>query len=179
MNKGESKHSPILSTHYPVIMKKNKPISSKLIKRLKIQGYCNLSEYHLSELAFGNRLAFIICSIVVFIGVAMANIPLLSVMGIIAFLGIVLPYHPFDYIYNHGLRIIMNKRKLLPRSSQIKFACTMATLWLASTITLFYMDYMIAGYIVGGVLFSSAFTVSITDICIPSLLYNFIFGIEV
>jgi uncharacterized protein DUF4395 len=160
-------------------MKKNKPISSKLIKRLKIQGYCNLSENHLSELAFGNRLAFILCSVIVFIGVATANIPLLSAMGMIAFLGVVLPYHPFDYVYNHGLRIIMNKPKLPPRSSQIKFACTIATLWLASTITLFYMDYMITGYIVGGVLFSLAVTVSTTDICIPSLLYNFIFGIKV
>lgn len=160
-------------------MKKNKPISSKLIKRLKTQGYCNISENHLSELAFGNRLAFMMCSIVVFIGVAMANIPLLSAMGLIAFFGIVLPYHPFDYIYNHGLRIIMKKRKLPPRSRQIKFACTIATLWLASTIGLFYMDYMIAGYIVGGILSSLAFTVSITDICIPSLLYNYIYGIKV
>ena len=160
-------------------MKNDQQVSTKLIKRLRIQGYCGISDNRLSALAFGNRFAYILCSIIIFFGVATANIPLLCAMMSIAFFGIVLPNHPFDYVYNYGLRKPMNKPKLPPRSRQIKFACTVATLWLGATISLFYFGHMIAGYVVGGILFSLAFTVSTTDICIPSLLYNYLFKIKV
>jgi len=156
-----------------------KQVTSKLVKRLKIQGYCGISDNRLSELAFGNRFAYILCSLVIFFGVATANIPVLCAMMLVAFFGIVLPNHPFDYIYNHGLRKLMNKPKLPPRSKQIKFACAVATLWLVTTILLFYLDWNIAGYIFGGILFSLAFTVSTTDICVPSLLYNYLYKIKV
>jgi len=155
-----------------------KSVSPKLVKRLKIQGYCGISDNDLSALAFGNRFAFILCSIIVFLGVVLANIPLLCAMLLVALYGVLLPYHPFDYIYNHGLRKILNKPKLPPRSLQIKFACSVATIWLATTSGLFFLDFMTAGYIVGGILFSLAFTVSATDICIPSLLYNYLNNIK-
>jgi len=136
-------------------MNKNRNISPTLIKRLKIQGYCNLTDYELKELNFGNRFAYILCSIIVFIGVFTINIQLLIAMMIVALLGVSLPYHPFDYIYNHLLRYIMKKPKLPPRSKQIKFACSIATIWLATTIGLFSKGFTIAGYIVGGFLFIS------------------------
>lgn len=156
-----------------------KQVSSKLVKRLKIQDYCGMSDKRLSELAFGNRFAYILCSFLVFIGVVLANIPLLCAMMLIALYGVLLPYHPFDYIYNHGLRKVLNKPELPPRSLQIKFACSIATIWLAIAIGLFFLDFMTAGYICGGILFSLAFTVSTTDICILSLLYNYLFRVKI
>ena len=154
-------------------------VSPKLIKRLKIQGYCGISDNRLSQLAFGNRFAYILCSVLIFIGVTTASIPILCFMMIVALYGVLLPHHPFDYIYNHLLSRLMNKPKLPPRSIQIKFACSIATVWLAMTVGLFYLDYMTAGYILGGALFLSAFTVSVSDICLPSLLYNYIFKVKV
>jgi hypothetical protein len=100
-------------------------------------------------------------------------------MLFIAICGILLPYHPFDYIYNGLLSNLMNKPKLPPRSKQLKFACIIATLGMASTIFLFYAGLTLAGYITGGSLFLVAFLVSTTDICIPSIIYNFIFKVEI
>jgi len=154
-------------------------LSSTRINRIKVQGYSNYSNTELSALAFGNRFAFILCSTILAIGITTANIPILIGMTIVAFFGIILYYHPFDYIYNHILRSILNKPKLPPRSKQLKFACLIATLWLIATIYLFYSDLFIAGYIVGGLLFAVAFIVSTTDFCIPSKIYNFIFKYEV
>lgn len=156
-----------------------KAVASKLVKRLKIQGYCGISDKQLSELAFGNRFAYILCSVLIFIGVTTASIPILCIMMLIALYGVLLPYHPFDYIYNHLLSSLMNKPKLPPRSIQIKFACSIATIWLALITGFFFLDYMMAGYVLGGILFFSAFTVSTTDICLPSLLYNYVFKVEV
>ncbi len=153
-------------------------LSTTRIKFLKAQGYYNLSDAEISELVFGNRFAYIVCGSIVAIAVATAHIPTLIAMTIVAFLGIILPYHPFDYIYNHMLRSLLNKPKLPPRSKQLKFTCVIATLWLTATIYLFYADLAIAGYVLGGLLVAVAFIVSATDFCITSTIYNFIFKVK-
>lgn len=156
----------------------NQLLSTNRINFLKAQGYCNLSDVEISELAFGNRFAYIVCGSIVAVAVATAHIPTLVAMTVVAFLGIILPYHPFDYIYNHLLRGMLNKPKLPPRSKQLKFACIIATLWLIATTYLFYTGSTIAGYILGGLLVTVAFIVSTTDFCIPSMIYNFIVKIN-
>ena len=154
-------------------------LSSARINNLKAQGYRSYSDAELSALAFGNRFAYIVCGAIVAIAVAAANIPTLIAMTIVAFFGIILPYHPFDYIYNHVLRGMLNKPELLRRSKQLKFACVIATLWLGGTTYLFYAGLVMAGYVLGGLLVAVAFIVSVTDFCIPSMIYNFIFKIKV
>ncbi len=153
-------------------------LSPTRIKFLKAQGYCNLSDNEISELAFGNRFAYIICGSIVAVAVASAHVPTLIAMTVVAFGGIILPYHPFDYIYNHLLRGMLNKPELPPRSKQLKFACVIATLWLIATTYLFYSGLTIAGYVLGGLLVAVAFIVSATDFCIPSMIYNFIFRVK-
>lgn len=160
-------------------MKQETILSETRICRLKAQGYLNYSDSEISELAFGHRFAFIICGSIVALGVATANIPILAAMTLVAFGGVILPYHPFDYLYNYGLRWMMNKPKLPPRSKQLKFTCAVATAWLLGTVFLFYSNHMVAGYIAGGLLFTVAFIVSTTDFCIPSTIYNFIFKIKI
>ena len=153
-------------------------LSTTRINFLKAQGYCNLSDAEISELAFGNRFAYILCGSIVAVAVATAHIPTLLAMTVVAFMGILLPYHPFDYIYNHMLRGVLNKPKLPPRSKQLKFACVIATLWLIATTYLFYAGLVLAGYVLGGLLVAVAFLVSATDFCIPSMIYNFIFKVK-
>jgi len=154
-------------------------VSPVRIHRLKVQGYCNLKDDEISKLAFGNRFAYILCSAVLLTGIITSNIPLLSIMFFIALFGILLPYHPFDYIYNGVLSNQMNKPKLPARSKQLKFACIIAVSGIALIIYLFYTGLTLAGYIAGGLLFSVAFLVSTTDICIPSMIYNFIFKVKI
>ncbi len=157
---------------------KNGPhlIASNRIKRLRAQGYTKFSDTEVSSFAFGNRFAFKLCTAVVLIGVGSANQAILTAMMFVALAGVILPYHPFDYIYNHLLRQPLNKPKLPPRSKQLKFACAMATIWLATTIWLFCEGFTLSGYVVGGLLAATAALVSVTDICIPSIIYNSMIG---
>ena len=55
----------------------------------------------------------------------------------------------------------------------------MATLWLGATVFAFYSGAMTAGYILGGSLAVIAFLVSVFDFCIPSIVYNFLFRVQV
>ena len=161
-------------------MENEKPIlSPRRLYSIRTQGYCNYSDTNLSELAFGNRFAYYLCSFLLLVGVISANIPILSTMMMVSIFGVILPNHPFDYIYNTLLSGPLNKPKLPSRSKQLKFACIVSTIWLTTTIYLFYTNLAIAGYVSGGVLFSIAFLVSTTDFCIPSLVYNFLFKYQV
>lgn len=150
----------------------HKLLSGKRIEYLRAQGYCDQSDAELSELAFGNRFAYILCAFILAFAVITTSVWLLVLMTMVAFAGIILPYHPFDYIYNHYLREKLNKPELPPRPMQLKFACIIATIWLLVTIYMFNAGNVITGYILGGLLVIVASIVASTDFCIPSMIYN-------
>lgn len=147
-------------------------ISTSRIQRIRAQGYCTQTDAQLSSLSVGNRFAYQVCGSIVAIGVATANVPTLAVMSVVAFGGVVLPYHPFDYVYNGLVSDLIQRPKIPPRSKQLKFACSIATLWLMGTIALFHFQMTVVGYVFGGLLVVVAFLVAIFDFCIPSLIYN-------
>ena len=154
-------------------MKNSKELSIKRINRIREQGYYGYSDQQIRELASGNRFAYRLCVAFLLPAVIFANIPLLIFMNVIAFASIFLPNHPFDYIYNHLIRHWSNGPKLPPRSRQLKFACMMASIVIASTIYFFTKDMMLEGYIMGGQLIGVASLVSLFDICYPSKIFNF------
>jgi hypothetical protein len=150
-------------------------ISPARRKRLETQGYIGFTDAELNDSKFGIRFAYYLCGSLVVLGLVFTSITILSVAMVIAFIGTLPPYHPFDYIYNYAVRYVLNKPKMPPRANQGRFACGIATVWLAGTIYLFYIGLNIWGYIVGGILVSIATLVSTTDICIPSMIYNLLF----
>lgn len=155
------------------------PLSGRRIKSIRAQGYFHLRDEDIAALAFGNRFAYILCVTLLAIGVTMANIPTLLAMNAIAFAAIVLPYHPFDYVYNLALRHVLNKPELPPRSKQLKFACAIATAWIMATIALFYTGHTVAAHVAGYMLVGVALLLVTTDICIPSIIFNYIFRNDV
>lgn len=150
-------------------------ISTIQRKRLETQGYNGFTDAELIDFKFGIRFAYYLCGSLTMIGLVMTNLPVLSAAMMIAFFGTLPPYHPFDYIYNHMVRYWINKPKMPPRSNQGRFACGIATVWLGVIIYLFYKELNVWGYMAGGILVSVATLVSTTDICIPSMIYNFLF----
>ena len=155
-------------------MKTNK-LSTVRINRIREQGYTNQSENEINDLAFGNRFAYRLCVSVLVIGVALQSIPVLATMMVIAFFGVVLPNHPFDYLYNGLLSKAMNKPKVPKRSVQLKFSCSLATVWIGGVIYLFYAEHVIAAYFLGGLLITVATLVASIDFCIPSIIFNNLF----
>jgi hypothetical protein len=158
-----------------MVMKEQDFISSVKRKRFEIQGYNGFTDSQLNEFKFGIRFAYYLCGSLVVIGLLLTNLKILAAAMIIAFFGSLLSYHPFDYLYNYTIRHFFNKPKIPARSNQGRFACGIATVWLGGTIYLFYSNLNFWGYIAGSVLVSIATLVSTMDICIPSMIYNFLF----
>jgi hypothetical protein len=150
-------------------------ISLSCRRRLHAQGYENFSDKQLNDYKFGIRFAYACCITLVAFGLLFQSIPILTTAAIIAFVGAFPPYHPFDYLYNYGVRHLFSKPKLPHRTTQGRFACGIASVWLATTVYLLYNSYTMPGNILGITLFSVGTLVSTTDICIPSIIYNGIF----
>jgi hypothetical protein len=149
---------------------------SPMRKRLETQGYVGLSDEQLTAYRFGIRFAYGACVTLTAMGLLFTSTPILMVALSIAFMAVWLPYHPFDYLYNFGLRHLMNRPKIPVRTNQGKFACGIASVWLGAIIYLFSYHQFLWGYVLGSVLLIVGTLVTTTDICIPSMIYNFLFS---
>jgi len=152
------------------------PELSVVRRRLEAQGFAGLDDPTLSELAPWLRWSPAICTLVMAIGVALPSPTVLWTLAAIAALGAVLPFHPFDLLFNHGVRHLVGTRPLPQHGPQRRFACAIATLWLIATGWAFHGGMTVLGYALGGALVGVAALVSITHICIPSMIYNAVFG---
>ena len=144
-------------------------------RRLEAQGYHGLTDTELNDFKVGIRLAYYLCGSLVILGLLLTNLKILGIAMVIALLGILPPYHPFDYFYNYLFRHLIHKPKMPPRSNQGRFACGIASIWLSGVIYLFYIGQAVWGYIAGGTLVFVATLVSTLDLCIPSIIYNYLF----
>ncbi len=153
----------------------SKILSPIRLQRLRAQGYVCETDHDLTDMAFGIRFPYRLCVAIIVVAMLTKSLPIFAAMLILAFLGVVLPNHPFDYVYNHLLSKPMHKPMVPPRSKQLKFACTIATLWLAAIVYSFTTENITTALVLAGMLAAVAILPSTIDLCIPSLIYNAIF----
>jgi hypothetical protein len=145
-------------------------------RRLDIQGFDAVSTETLAEVAPWLRLAFGLCTVIAGIGTALASPIVVWALVPIAALGAILPVHPFDLIYNVGIRYVRKTGPLPRRGAPSRFACGLGTVWLLVTGWAFYSGHSAAGYVLGFSLTAVGLLVSTIDFCIPSMVYRTLFG---
>jgi hypothetical protein len=151
-------------------------LTSCTLHRLDIQGFDAVGEERLAEVAPWLRLTFGLCALLAGIGTATASPTLLLALAPIAALGAAFPVHPFDLLYNHGIRHLTGTGPLPARGAPGRFACGMGAAWLLVTAWAFWAGHAPLGYVLGGTLTAIAVLVSTTDICIPSMVFRLLIG---
>lgn len=151
------------------------PVSSVVRGRLEAQGFLGLDDASLSEVAAWLRWSPALCTLTMIAGVALQSPLLLWMLAATALLGTLLPFHPFDLLYNHGVRYFTGTGPLPHQGPQRRFACGLATVWLVVTGWAFHANEPAIGSALGIPLILVAALVSITHICIPSMIYNALF----
>ena len=152
------------------------PISSRLQSWLELRGIACSIDPEFTKLVPWMRTTVALCSSFMAIGTAFAYTPLLWAMVPIAALGAVFPRHPFDLVYNYGIRYLTGTGPLPLNGAPTRFACGLASVWLVGTILAFGSGAPWLGYLLGGVLASIVALVSVTHFCIPSLVYQLLFS---
>ena len=151
------------------------PVSSTVRYRLEAQGFHGLDDATLEELAPWLRWSPVLCTLVMAAGVALASPMILWALAGVAFLGVLLPFHPFDLLYNYGVRHLTGTRPLPHHGPQRRFACGIASAWLVATGWAFQTGAATLGLALGMALILVAGLVSVTHFCIPSAIYNTLF----
>ncbi len=151
-------------------------LSSVIRSRLETQGFVGLTDTTLAEVEPWLRLSPALCTVLIGVSTVLASVVMLWVMAAIAVMGTLLPFHPFDIIYNAGIRFLVGTGPLPHNGAPRRFACGLAAVWLAATALAFESGAMTLGYILGGVLTAVGALVATTHFCIPSTLYCAIFG---
>jgi hypothetical protein len=148
------------------------PVNPTVRSRLEAQGFCGLDDETLAELSPWLRWTYTIGTLVTLIGVASMSPGVLWLLAAITSAGIFLPFHPFDLLYNYGLRILTGTRPFPHSGPQRRFVFVIATAWLIATGWTFYIGADIAGIALGVPLILVGALTSITNFCIPSFIYN-------
>jgi hypothetical protein len=154
-------------------------LAARRLSRLDVQGFDTVEEHLLAQVAPWLRLAFGLCAIMAIVGTALASQALLLTLAGIAFVAALSPVHPFDLLYNHGIRHVTGTRPLPKRGAPSRFACGVGALWLIVTVGAFQSSLPLLGYILGFALASLALLVATTDICVPSMVFRAMLGAPV
>ncbi len=145
-------------------------------KLLAIQGFDDVDEATLAQTQGWLRMSPAMCAAITVLGTALASPPILWLLAVAAGLGAILPFHPFDLIYNLGVRRVTGGPKLPESRSPRRFACAAGTVWLVTTGALFAVGLNVAAYVLGGAFIATAGLVATTHICIPSIIYRTVCG---
>lgn len=139
---------------------------------VEMQGYAGLSDEQLREVAPWSRLAPAVCSVWVGVATALGSAPGVLALVPLAVLGALLPWHPFDLLYNYGLRHLTRTGPLPRHGLPRRFACSIATLWLLATGWAFATGQTGLGKLLGYSMTAAAAVPALTDFCIPSFFFR-------
>jgi hypothetical protein len=122
------------------------------------------------------RMAFGLCALLGGLGTVLASPTILLALAVIAALAAASPVHPFDLIYNHGIRHLTGTGPLPRRGVPTRLGCGMGAVLVLVTAWTFSAGHLVAGYALGGVLTFVVLLAGTMDICLPSMIYRLIFG---
>jgi hypothetical protein len=134
---------------------------------LATQGY-DLAEGEARTLWLGLRFPTALC--LAFVVTALALESALAVAALVP-IGAVAGWssrHPFDYLWNHGVRRLAGGPELPPNPTRRRHAFKLATLWLGAVAALFAGGASTAALVLGGVLVAVCALVTVTNFCVPS-----------
>jgi len=140
---------------------------------LSMQGYQGLSDDERKELGLALRLSPALCLIGMTLGVVLESPAILFGMAATAALGgFVMDKHPFDLIWDRGLRRLSGRPSLPPTPPPRRFACQVASVWLVALAAAHLAGAHTLGLVLGVPLLLVATVVTTTNWCVPSLVYG-------
>ena len=153
---------------------------TKLIDRtrrlVEMQGFVGFDNNTVHHLGYALRVSPVICLTLTAVATAMESVTLLWILLPFAVGGAVLRNHPFDVLYNFGLRYLTGGPTIPRYPMPRRFACMLASVWIAAEALCFTYGMPMAGHLLGWSLVATAAIPVTTGFCVPSFIYGLIFG---
>jgi hypothetical protein len=145
-------------------------ISAMAKERIQAQGFCGLDDAAYAAINYPLRFAPAICMVWAATGTALASPTILWALAPFGALGALLSGHPFDVLYNYGLRHLFGTPALPRYGTRRRLACAVATTWLIGAGLAFYAGMPVAGTFAGGAVVAGTLLQVSTGICPPAAL---------
>ncbi len=142
---------------------------------LAVQGY-RLSPQESRALRIGLRFPTALCLALVVAGLALQSAVLILALVPIGAVAGWTTRHPFDLLWNYGLRRLMGAPSLPPNPTPRRHAFKLATVWLLAVGVLFAVGQPTMALVLGGVLVAVCGLVTVTHFCVPSTLLGVWWG---
>jgi hypothetical protein len=136
---------------------------------LGVQGYCLRAE-EAGALRWALRFPTALCLALVVTGLVLESAVLILALVPIGAIAGWTRRHPFDLIWNHGLRHLSGAPELPPNPTPRRHSFKLATVWLLAVGLLFAFGQPTAALALGVVLVGVCGLVTLTNFCIPSTL---------
>jgi hypothetical protein len=145
------------------------PAGSWTGANLETQGY-RLSDPERRELWLGLRFPTSLCLVLVVTALAIESAVMMAALSGVGLFAGFTRRHPFDYLWNHGVRHVLDAPPLPPNPRRRRHAFKLAAVWLLVVALLFATGHDTAALALGGVLLAVCGLVTVTNFCIPSTL---------
>jgi hypothetical protein len=142
---------------------------------LGTQGYC-LSPAETRQLRVGLRFPTALCLALVVTGLVLESALMIALLVPVGAVAGWTSRHPFDHLWNHGVRHLTGAPELPPNPTRRRHAFKLATVWLTAVAILLAVGATTAGVVLGGVLLAVCSLVTVTNFCIPSTLLAWLEG---
>lgn len=136
---------------------------------LEVQGY-DLTGEESDRLRWGLRFPTALCLAMVITGLVLQSAVLILALVPVGAVAGWTRRHPFDLIWNHGLRHLGGAPELPPNPTPRRHAFKLATVWLLAVGLLFAVGQGTTALILGGILVGVCSLVTATNFCVPSTL---------
>jgi hypothetical protein len=135
---------------------------------LETQGYC-LSESERRDLRVGLRFSTGVCLALTATALALQSAPAFVVLAAIGGVAGFSSRHPFDHLWNVGVRHLLNAPQLPPSPTRRRHAFKMATMMMAGMAVLLFAGATTAAIVLGVLILGACSAVTATNLCIPSV----------
>lgn len=149
-----------------------KVISAAMRRNIEAQGFLGLDDSQIAQLNTWLRFSPAVCLIWTAAGVYYGSPGLLASLLPFALLGGVLRSHPFDAVYNYGIRFLTGGPRIPAYGPPRRFACLTASSMLACAAAGFAAGFPAVGYAIGGTMIAAASVNVLTGFCIPSFVFE-------
>jgi len=138
-------------------------------ENLSTQGY-DLTDAERRRLRLGLRFPTALCLALVVTALALQSAAMLVFLACIGLVAGFSRRHPFDYLWNHGLRHAFGAPRLPTNPPRRRHAFKLATIWLLAVAVLFGVGEDAFALALAGLLVAVCGLVTITNFCVPSTL---------
>jgi hypothetical protein len=138
-------------------------------RNLDVQGYCLTGEES-RALRWGLRFPTALCLALAVTGLLLQSAVLILALVPVGAIAGWTRRHPFDLIWNHGLRRLTGAPELPPNPTPRRHAFKLATVWLLAVGLLFAAGQSTTALILGGAMVAVCALNTTTNFCVPSTL---------